>query len=352
MLIFSSTKKELDNLVEILSAEDVTITTAIDRKQIIAAFEEESFDIFVCLNDSGDKETREVIDTFLRHSTSMITCKIGDRDENEDPNCDFFIQKSCLSEEHSLRIFFRNIIKFTKRQKTQSELASLLLHDLRSPAQSMVGYLELLEKEIFGELNEGQHQILRNAINLSDRTIYLMEELSQVYRFEQKEFVLNKTKIHLREFIDAALRTLWVQADKKEIKFVPQITKDLPEIMADGPALERVLVNLLTNAVKFSPEKGTVRIYVERSETFLGEPSIRFRIVDSGEGIPSERLNVIFDKYYRLSAGRKQSKGMGLGLYISKLIVEAHGGQIGAYNNREGGSTFYFNLPLSSPDDQ
>ncbi|HID40498.1 MAG TPA: hypothetical protein EYP36_13455 [Calditrichaeota bacterium] len=347
VLVHSSNKKTLDILSSILSGDDIKVTTVATNKDIKEAFENENFDIFICQNDPLEKETEQLVSTFLSHYHSMLTCKIGDEENLGDFNCDFFIRTKDLSDEHNLQVLLRNVITFAKKQRIQSELAALLLHDLRSPAQSIIGYLELLEKEIFGELNDGQHQILQNAVTLSDRLIYLLEELSQIYRFEQKDFALNISRIQLREFIDIALRTLWVQADKKNIKFVPQIAKDLPVISADGLALERVLINLLTNAIKFSPEKGTVRIYVDKSENYLGEPSIRFRIADSGEGIPTERLNAIFDKYYRLKADRRQTKGMGLGLYISKLIVEAHGGQIGVYNNREGGSTFYFTLPLS-----
>ncbi len=347
VLIHSINKKTLGTISSILSEEDIKVTTAVTNKEIKEAFENENFDIFVCQNERVDKETEQLVSTFLDHYHSMITCKIGKEEKPEGFRCDFFIRTKDLADEHTLKVLLRNVITFTRKQKIQSELAALLLHDLRSPAQSIIGYLELLEKEIFGELNDGQHQILQNAVTLSDRLIYLLEELSQIYRFEQKDFVLNRSRIQLREFIDTALRTLWVQADKKDIKFVPQIAKDLPVISADGLALERVLINLLTNAIKFSPEKGTVRIYAEKSESYTGEPSIRFRIADSGKGIPTERLNDIFDKYYRIKADRRQTKGMGLGLYISKLIVEAHGGQIGAYNNREGGSTFYFTLPLS-----
>lgn len=348
VLIHSGNKETLNTISGILSSDDISVTTAKTNEEIKEAFENENFDIFVCQNEAVDKETDTLVSTLLSHYHSLITCKIGDEESSAGFHCDFFIRTKDLSDEHNLKVFFRNVITFAKKQKTQSELAALLLHDLRSPAQSIIGYLELLEKEIFGELNDGQHQILQNAVTLSDRLIYLLEELSQIYRFEQKEFVLNKSRIQLREFIDTALRTLWVQADKKDIKFVPQIAKDLPVVSADGLALERVLINILTNAIKFSPEKGTVRIFVEKSENYLGEPSIRFRIADSGKGIPSEQLNDIFDKYYRIKADRRQTRGMGLGLYISKLIVEAHGGQIGAYNNREGGSTFYFTLPLSS----
>jgi len=77
---------------------------------------------------------------------------------------------------------------------------------------------------------------------------------------------------------------------------------------------------------------------------------VHFRITDTGSGIPAEDLNFLFDRYFRVKRARQKSKGFGLGLYLSKLIVNAHGGQIGAYNNREGGSTFYFNLPINSTE--
>ena len=328
-----------------LNSENVLVEKANHVDEIKKAFESISFDIFICFESVIEEDDEIIVANCLTNAPMTLTCHIGDHD-----NCffdfDFFVTSHDVEDTKVCKLLVRNLLHLARKQKFQFELSSMLMHDLRSPTQSIIGYLELLEKDIFGEINDGQRHILSNAISLGDRLVYLMEELSQVHQFERKEFVLTRSRIHLRDFIDEALRTLWIQADKKEIKFVPQVDKNLPDLVADGPALERVLINLITNAIKYSPEKGTVRINVQPSESTSMQQMIRFRISDSGPGVPVDKLNFIFDKYYRIRSDRRLQKGFGLGLYISKLIVEAHGGQIGAYNNREGGSTFYFTIPV------
>lgn len=345
ILFFHNRPSAAPKIGSVSNKQNIKVEVVNTTEDFKKAFEGASYNLLICSLDSISGENGQLLKTFIRHSGPMLTCFIGDEAVADKLKCDFFIPYDKMNDFSVYRTFFDNIIKIAQKLRIQSELSSMLLHDLRSPAQSIIGYLELLEKEIFGEVNEGQKQILSNTIALGDRVIYLMEELSQVHQFENDEFELFKTRVHLREFIDDALRTLWIQADKKDIKIIPNIPHNLPDINADGQGLERVLINLLTNAIKYSPDKGTVRINVEASETSAHAPMILFKIMDSGPGIPADQINYVFDKYYRVKGRQRRQKGFGLGLFISKLIIEAHGGQIGVYNNREGGSTFYFTLP-------
>ncbi len=260
---------------------------------------------------------------------------------------DLELNTNWLNHPEDVDLLLNNALHLARRQNEQSELSSMLLHDLRSPTQSILGYLELLEQEIFGPVNQGQRQILENTLSLGDTVIELMEELSQVFQFEKRKFALMKAAVQAKQLADEALKTLWVLADQKNIKLSTQIAGNLPKIYVDSSAIQRVLINLLSNAIKYTPENGLVRLQAQVMASSSKQTMLEFSIIDSGPGIPSEHLSDIFDKYYRLHRSASGQKGIGLGLYISRLLVEAHGGRIGVYNNREGGSTFYFTLPLA-----
>jgi len=348
VIILDIQKKLSQKIIFLLENRDVELVVAQSLSNLKKHFDEQSFDLFIYFEDKS--KLTSLLDSVKNDNPSILYCLIGNSLIPPNIDHDLYLSKAELKTEEILENCFDNIIKIIVREKNQSELSSMLLHDLRSPTQSIIGYIELLEKGIFGEINHGQKQILRNTFALSDTLISLLEELSQVYQFERKRFVLIKNKIHLKELIDESLRSLWVQADKKNIKFVPHVSTKLPNIVADRSALQRVLLNLLTNAITYCPENETVRIFAQLSDTSTKQDMVHFRITDTGSGIPAEDLNFLFDKYFRVKRARQKSKGFGLGLYLSKLIVNAHGGQIGAYNNREGGSTFYFNLPINSTE--
>ena len=167
-----------------------------------------------------------------------------------------------------------------------------------------------------------------------------MSELGQVYQFEKNEFELQKTTLDVKLLLDETLRALWVQADRKNIKFIPKIDSSLPELNADGMTIQRVLNNLVHNAIKFSPENSTVRIQVTAMEK-----EVEFRIIDSGPGLAEDQIPLIFNKFYRITDRKDWQKGQGLGLYICKLIIEAHQGKIRVENNPNIGTTFTFCLP-------
>lgn len=313
--------------------------------ELVKAFQEDSYDILMIPVNGNAKKIEKIRKELADRLDSTMLIGVGKVSSEILQEIDICIFPEFVENKMILETVFEGIIRLARREKNRSELSAMLLHDLRSPLQSIIGYLELLQNDVFGEMNEGQHRILSNALSLGDVTVNLLEELSQVFQYESKDFRVQKSRINIKDFIDDVLRALWIQADKKNIKFVPQVASNLPDVYADKLAIQRVLMNLLTNAITFSPENGLVRIDVMEVVT-AHKPHILFQIIDTGPGIPSDRIDEIFDKYNRLKnkkAGRK--KGFGLGLYVSKLIVEAHEGQIGIHNNREGGSTFHFTLP-------
>ncbi len=260
---------------------------------------------------------------------------------------DFLLNMEDYAHPRMIKDLLQGILSITQKVKAQTDLSAMLIHDMRSPLQSILSYTELLQSGVFGDLNDGQRQMLDNSLRLTDTLLELMSELGDVLRFENKSFHIRPTAFPIKTLLQDVVQAIWIQADKKNIKFTfSGATDENFDIFADRMALFRVLSNLLTNAVQYSPRNSVIRIEIGRS--FSGDtPSCFFiRITDSGPGISEEDTQIIFDKFYRVHSGSSK-KGFGLGLYVARLFIEAHRGKIRVNNNREGGCTFYISIPLN-----
>jgi signal transduction histidine kinase len=262
-----------------------------------------------------------------------------------------------ISEEHQLeynpKIFFLNVnnidenflfnlINFIRITHTRDDFIGTLLHDARSPINSMIGYLELLENGVFGQLEEGQSKILFNIMTLGDMVIELIDDLNMLYQLENKAFQLKVAPFSFQKTLEEVLIAAWVQADRKDIKIHKEIMSQIPKIVGDSGKIQRVMMNLIINAIKFSPEKSTITIGLNLDK----KSTILFWVADEGPGIPVSETSAIFKKYYHNIEFSRKQRGFGLGLYISKYIIEAHLGRIWIENNPERGATFYFSLPV------
>ena len=348
-IIFYGKKQKFVNcLLEILQTLDFQIKHIQSEDVLTENLNDYVFDLLIYFTDEKDTRHNVLLKNLKDAHPALLICLIGDQPHPDQDYHDFYFNQIDLKNRTLTENSFKSILKVLIREKNFTDMSSMILHDLRAPVQSINGYLDLIDNGVFGEINEGQAQIIRNISNLSNRLTDLLEDLNKVYLFEINKFELNKSKFQFKNLIEQSLRSLWVQSDQKNIKLIPNIDSILPVVLADSDLLERVIINLVNNAIKYCPEKGTIRIYVQLIDTIKKIKMINFRITDTGPGIPAEDIQYIFDKYYRTSRTRTNSRGFGLGLYISKLIIDAHDGQIGAYNNREGGSTFYFNIPVTN----
>ncbi len=333
-----------NKILAALSSREIQVHAVTNIDYFLQAVEEVHFDLFVWVAPRIENNY-SIIERSLENVPHLLSC-VFTEEPLESENFDFICSYSDLKTDDSLNNFIANLIRLLKRLKTQRELSSLLLHDLRTPLQNLSSYLDILTKGIFGYLNEGQLKILKTINAQGEMADELIQELSQLISSQKKRFFIDRVKTDIIPVVNESLRALWIWADRKNIKIQSFIAKDLPELMIDPLAIKRVLFNLIFNAIKFSPENGTVRLKVNLEGSKPGKQKILFQIVDSGPGIPPEHLSNIFEKYYRLDKTAIHLKGMGLGLYIAKLFIEVHGGTIGVYNNREGGATFYFTLPV------
>ncbi|MDB5097803.1 MAG: multi-sensor hybrid histidine kinase [Cyanobacteria bacterium RYN_339] len=220
-------------------------------------------------------------------------------------------------------------------------LVSAVSHELRTPLTSVVGYAEFLEDEIAGALNPEQRAFLAAIKGGVFRLRRIVDDLLDVDRLENGTFKLDPSPLDFIAELEDTLKELRPQIEANAIEV--EVTAPEGKLVADiDPSrIGQVLVNLLSNALKFTPSHGRIRVAVERESGQL-----ICRIQDSGDGIRPDDLPKLFLRFGQLAEGA-QKGGTGLGLFISKALVEAHGGQIGVESSPGAGSTFWFTLPLA-----
>ncbi len=333
-------------LLDYLSDLPVKTYRPTDLQDLQSLSRKRTFDFLIWVSEHPESRQTE-IEKFLGDVPYLFSCMFAPKIP-EKSIFDFTLPFNDFEDERVLRTFLKNLHRLALRLKTGKELASLVLHDLRTPLQNIASYIDMLISGTFGDLNEGQLKILQTINGQTELADELTQELSLLLRMRKKEFFIEKRKSDFSRLVQETLRAVWIWADRKNIKLQTHVDHDLPELLIDPLAIRRVLFNLLLNALKFSPANGTVRLMVSFESPKGHPPKIHVRITDSGPGIAPRHLNAIFDPYFRLQNKEANTKGQGLGLYIAKLFVEAHHGSIGVYNNREGGATFYFTLPVKS----
>jgi PAS domain S-box-containing protein len=230
--------------------------------------------------------------------------------------------------------------KLQELDALKSNFVNAISHDLRTPLTSIVGYAEFLEDEVGGALSTAQRgfvtQIQRNAARLE----HLVDDLLDFARMDAGTFRLALKEADLGVLAREVIGSLRPLADEAQVAIVNDLPKTPLMAALDPARIERVLLNLLSNALKFTPAGGQVVV------SGGNEPDrVRLAIRDTGIGIAPEDVSRLFQRFSQLSPGMRQANGTGLGLSISKALVDAHGGEIGVSSALGKGSTFWFALP-------
>ena len=221
----------------------------------------------------------------------------------------------------------------------QSEFMSNIVHELRAPLHSILAFTKLL---LEGDVSstETQNEFLTIIADQSEHLRKLVDELVDISPIESERFDITKERVAIADLLRGSMRDFSSMAKQKNIVMIENIPSQLPDIEADSQRLRQVMFNLLDNAIKFSNDGGSIRVSAEvRGNDLL------VQVTDEGIGIAEEAIKSLFEKFYQLKNTTRVG-GMGLGLYISKRIVEAHGGRIWAESVEGAGSTFSFTIPL------
>jgi signal transduction histidine kinase len=226
-------------------------------------------------------------------------------------------------------------------ESMRRQLIGDVTHELRTPLTSIKGYMEGLVDGVLPSTPETFNQIHHEA----DRLSRLVDDLQELSRVEAKAYSLDFHSVTVSNLVQTTVKRLSPQATAKRIQLRSSLPADLPHIQADEDRITQVLVNLVANAIQYTPEGGDVTISAARHDD-----EIHISVKDTGIGIPPEHLANLFTRFYRVDKSRSRNAGggSGIGLTIAKHLVEAHGGRIWAESKGEGqGSMFTFSLKIA-----
>ena len=233
----------------------------------------------------------------------------------------------------------RDITDRKRAEEFREEYAHSISHDLRNPLAIVRGHAQLLERMMgrSGQVTSAL-QSVQAIITSAERMNAMIQDLVDSARMEAGQHFLDRCPVIVRSLLCDLLERSAAAIESERVKV--EIPPDLPPVDADPDRLERIFTNLVTNALKYSSRDTEVRIGAQS-----GDGEVTISVADQGIGIPAEDLPLIFGRFYRSKAAAR-TEGLGLGLYITKMLVEVHGGRVWAESELGKGSTFYFTLPV------
>jgi signal transduction histidine kinase len=277
--------------------------------------------------------------------------------------------KDAANQDLGAVVLFHDITQEQAVEKMREDFTSMMVHELRSPLTGIRSIANLLKEDKIKNEQKKYQEFIELIVTNSASMLDLVNDLLDVAKLESGKFQVLKRSADLSKIIQTRLESFESLAQENHIEIVEKIAPQFPEISCDENKIAQVLNNLVSNAIKFS-SNGRITISaftVAANEDIINkvaslgliwpgmkegvkytEPQAIIAVTDTGIGIAEAELSKLFNKFTQLEqAVGPEKKGTGLGLVISKGIVEAHGGKIGVFSQTSHGSTFYFNLPLA-----
>ncbi|HMH32312.1 MAG TPA: ATP-binding protein [Puia sp.] len=240
-------------------------------------------------------------------------------------------------------IVLKNITPFHELNEAKTNFIATVSHELKTPISSIKMSARLLDDERVGALSKEQKELLDSILDDADRLLKITGELLNLAQVETGNIQLKLQSTLPNEIIDQAVQAVQFQAQQKNISLVINVDKSIPMIYADAEKSAWVLINFLTNAIKFTAQGDKISVSVTTNDE-----DVEFTVTDHGKGIEEKYLMKIFDRYYKVPGSMEQS-GTGLGLAISREFIEAQGGRIWVKSKMGEGSEFGFSLKFSTP---
>jgi PAS domain S-box-containing protein len=231
-----------------------------------------------------------------------------------------------------------------RANRLKSEFLANVSHELRTPLHALVGFADLLEDELTGSLNADQADCIHEIGAASDHLLALINDLLDLSKLESSSVSFPIEAQHLESLLESSLSLVRHRAEAQGIKLELSIAAGLDTVMGGSRQLKQVMLNLLSNAVQFTPANGTIQVTANPG-TGLYTDTLEIAVTDSGVGITSNELERIFEPFAQAASALEGHKGFGLGLTLTKRLVELHGGSIGVTSEPGLGSTFTVRLP-------
>lgn len=271
---------------------------------------------------------------------------------------DQYLTKPIDTEELLVRTRMLILLKRAEAEleRMRADFMAMLVHDLRSPLIGIKNVLELLQdSDKTVPLNQDYFDLIYSAHASSDRLLELVSDLLDVSKYEAGNVAFNKASVPISRFIDPILKQMEVQFRQKNLVVTKVYAEGLPNVYVDAQKTEQVMLNFLSNAVKFTKAGGRIIISAEPAKEKLHTEAediertyVRVKVTDNGVGISQEEIGLLFKRYKQTSSGTlSKHKGTGLGLVICKMIVEAQGGTVGVQSELGKGTTFTYSLPAA-----
>jgi signal transduction histidine kinase len=216
-------------------------------------------------------------------------------------------------------------------------------HELRTPLNAIIGFSEVLSERMFGEVNEKQEEYLKDIHASGQHLLSLINDILDLSKIEAGRMELELANFDLPTATDNALTLVRERAGRRGITLACEIAEQVGMIQGDERKVKQVLLNILSNALKFTPEGGRIDVRV-----VPGDGVVEVSVSDTGIGIAPEDQGTIFEEFQQVGTAAKKVEGTGLGLALSRKFVELHGGRIWVQSEEGVGSTFTFTIPVRS----
>ncbi len=290
-------------------------------------------------------------DTICRWQISRMDGKTSDGCESMQP-LDMIIalaDKAASSVDAAIAMRSKNLQlreankRIQESDQLKKDLNDMIVHDMRVPLTAVMGSLEMLSNMISTNPSSQETKLIRIALSSSQMLVNMVSDLQDISQIEGRKLNLTLAPVSPVSIIRQAIDGTEILAGKKRLKVVTEISEPLPDISADKDRLTRVVINLISNAIRYTPANGVIIINAILDKD---NDKVRISVKDTGEGIPKEYHDRIFDKFFQVESSRVRRRNTsGLGLAYCKTMTEAHGGTIYLQSETGIGSTFTIELP-------
>lgn len=296
----------------------------------------------------GEGLTGRSVIIALRHHQLVETwrkCRNSGEPQSESvelPSTRKFLQLTAIPDQETggALLMVQDLTRLRHLETIRRDFISNVSHELRTPLASIKALAETLSDGALEDPPAARRFLSRMQTEV-DALTQMSTELLELSRIESGQVPLQLKPTSPAQLLQSAADRMKTQAERAGLNLQAEYCPDLPAIPADASRLEQVLVNLIHNAIKFTPPDGEIRLFAKMDGKY-----IRFDVSDTGAGIDPDDLPRIFERFYKADRARTKGGGTGLGLSIARHIVEAHGGKIWVTSEPEKGSTFYFTIPI------